>query len=193
MNQKYKAIIFDFFNVIHSDPLDRWLKHHGLAMNEELEEVNRAIDFGHITELEFHRRLSEFSGQSLESVEEIFESNPNFTDQLLVKLIEKLRLNYKVGLLSNASSEYLRSILQEQNLTRLFDEIVVSGEIHLIKPSAEVFHYILNKMALKPGEAIFTDDNRRNVEAAASIGIKSVIYTNREQLASDLRNLGVIF
>jgi epoxide hydrolase-like predicted phosphatase len=190
MSQQYQAIIFDFFDVIHSDPLKRWLSKYGLTEQDGFEEVNRLVDLGRIKEQEFHEQLSAISGQPLMEVEEVFQDT-QLTDKSLVGLIEELHKNYKTGLLSNASSEYLRLILKEQDLVRLFDEIVVSAEIGLAKPSADIFHYILEKMAIEPETTIFIDDNIRNIEAAKALGITGLVYSDKEKLLEELSGLGI--
>ena len=186
----YRAIIFDFFDVIHSDPFKRWLKKYGYKQKGEFEESSRLVDIGHISEQEFYRQLSDLSGQTVESIEAVF-GDKQLIDQEMVDLIEVLGRHYKIGLLSNSSGEYLRPILQSYDIARFFDEIVVSAEIGMIKPRPEIFEHILEKMNLKAGEAIFIDDNPHNVAAAASLGIYSIVFTGEKALGSELAKLGI--
>ena len=185
-----QAIIFDFFDVIHSDPFNRWLKKYGYKREGKLEESSRLADIGHISEEEFYKRLSLHSGQSLESVKAVF-GNINLVDKELVKFIETLHANYKIGLLTNSTSEYLQPILELHNLNRLFDEIVVSAEIGLLKPDAEIFDHILKKLKVKPENAVFIDDNPKNTEAAVAMGLSAVVYKDINALKSQLEELGI--
>jgi putative hydrolase of the HAD superfamily len=185
-----QAIVFDFFDVIHSDPFNRWLKKYGYKREGKLEESSRLADIGHISEEEFYKRLSLHSGQSLESVKAVF-GNVNLVDKELVKFIAGLHRNYKIGLLSNSTSEYLRPILEIHNLMPLFDEIVISAEIGLLKPDAKIFNHILRKLQVKPQNAIFIDDNPRNVDAARAMGMPAVIYTDMDTLRHQLEGLGL--
>jgi epoxide hydrolase-like predicted phosphatase len=187
----YEAIIFDFFNVIHSDPFLRWLKRYGYKRTGEFEESSRLVDVGHISEREFYEKLSALSGQTLESVRAIF-SDTSLIDRDMVELIKGLHNNYKTGLLSNSSGEYLRPILEQHNLTRLFDEVVISSEVGLLKPDAEIFKHILHKLRVKPENAIFIDDNARYVDAASAIGIQAIVYTDTESVKRQLAGLGVV-
>jgi HAD superfamily hydrolase (TIGR01509 family) len=93
-------------------------------------------------------------------------------------------------LLSNASSGYARAILAEHNLSHLFDEIVVSAEVRLVKPSREIFDFMLDKMQLKPKDAVFVDDNKQNVKVAAALGIHSILFTDKDSLEKELHKLG---
>lgn len=187
----YKAVIFDFFDVIHGDPFKRWLKTNGLERSGDFEKSSQLVDLGHITEDEFHERLSRLSGRSLSGVKEVFDDR-SVIDKDMVQLVKKLRIHYKTGLLSNASSEYLRPLLEHHDLVELFDEIVVSSEIGHIKPRPEIFYHILEKLAVRPEEALFIDDNPQNVAAAAALGLQGVVFTHYQTLLKELLTLNIV-
>lgn len=186
----YKAIIFDFFDVIHSDPFLRWLKKYGYERRGEFEESSRMLDVGNISDREFYERLGELSGQKPENVKKVFDDTGRI-DKDLVKLIERLRGHYKLGLLSNATGKYLRPILESHGLTSLFDEIAISAEVGSIKPHPEIFDHILEKLDVKADEAIFIDDNPDNVAAASSMGIGGIVYTDEDALRKELATAGI--
>ncbi len=186
----YKAIIFDFFDVIHSDPYYRWLKKHGLERSGEFEESSQMLDRGQINDMEFYQRLGDLSGHSSESVKAVFDDT-QLIDQDIVTLLKELRDQYKLGLLSNASGQYLRPILKEHGLIDLFDEVVVSAEVGIIKPDPAIFKHILDKLDVQASEAIFTDDNPHNVAAAESVGIHSIVFTSEKALRQELAAAGV--
>lgn len=187
----YKAIIFDFFDVIHRDPFRHWLKQSGLERNGDLHETSRLLDIGAISDEEFYKRLSESSGQPSQTVKVIYEDT-TFIDYEMIELIKRLKHTYKTGLLSNSSIEYLRQIIRQHELEALFDVITVSAEVRLIKPDPKIFAHILDKLGVPATEAIFIDDNPKNVEAAAKLGIESIIYKEGiEPLKKKLGDLGV--
>jgi epoxide hydrolase-like predicted phosphatase len=186
----YRLVIFDFFDVIHSDPFKRWLRKYGYERGPGFQEASDLLDLGHISDREFYEKLSQISGQSAQSVEEVF-NDTNLIDKSMVGLIKTLHADYKTGLLSNSSSEYLRPILENYDLTRLFDEIVVSAEVGLIKPSTEIFDFILERMDVKPRDSIFIDDDERNIKVAASMGIRPILFTGEADLRKEFAKLGV--
>lgn len=186
----YQAVVFDFFDVIGGDPFKRWLKVNGFERAGEFEESSRLVDIGHISEHEFYQRLSELSGKTVKSVEEAF-AEAKFIDKEVVELVEKLSKNYKTGLLSNSSSEYLRPILEQHDLARLFDEIVISSEVGIVKPTEEIFHHVLQKLGVKPENTLFIDDSPRNVAAAASLGIQAIPFRHAKGLKQDLLKLNI--
>lgn len=187
----YKAIIFDFFDVIHSDPYNRWLRKHNLERKGGFEKSAQKVDRGEISHEEHYREVSKMSGQSTDSIKEIF-NDTSLIDRDMVGLIRTLRGHYKIGLLSNSSGPYLRPILEEHGLVELFDEITISADVGLIKPEPAIFEHMLEKLSVQASEAIFTDDNPRNVAAAESIGIRSIIFTGEKAFRQELAKLNIV-
>ncbi len=58
----------------------------------------------------------------------------------------------------------------------LFDGLVISGEIGLVKPNAEIYEYILKKYSLIPEECVFIDDNKNNIAACEAAGIVGYLF-----------------
>ena len=189
----YKVIIFDFFDVVHSDPFKRWLNQHSLERDGKLQELSDRNDYGELKDDELFIEMAEISRQSVEEIKAIFDDT-SMIDQAMVDLIKELGSKYQIGLLSNCSSEYLRTILHKHSLSPLFDEIVISAEIKMIKPTPEIFNFILGQMKIKPSEALFVDDNPQNVAAAESLGIKSLqhIHLDTPKLRQQLADLGIL-
>lgn len=184
-----KAVIFDFFDVIRTDAYKSWLNLHGYKREGKFLEVNEKMDRGDILADEFLRTLGELSGQAPEEIFAEMEEGAT-VDQDVLALIESLRAHYKIGLLSNSPSAFLRGLLAEHDLEKYFDIIVISSEVGLIKPHPEMFQYILGIMEVQPDEAIFIDDNQSYVDGARAVGIKGVLYTNADSLRRDLAALG---
>lgn len=177
----YKALIFDFADVIHTDIFHAWMTKYGYKREGKLEEASRLCDRGVITLDDFFQKLSEASNQPAQSIQAEFKEFAKVDDQI-VDLIKKLRIQYKIALLSNAHTQYLRPLLKKHDLEILFDEIIISSEVHLIKPEPEIFLLILKKLAITADQAIFIDDFEMNTKAAESLGIKSIWYQNSSQL-----------
>ena len=74
---------------------------------------------------------------------------------------------------------------------RLFHEIIVSGEVGLIKPDREIFDLTLEKVSRRPEECVFIDDAKTNVDVAASMGFVAIHFESPEQLEEKLRGLGL--
>lgn len=183
--------MFDFFGVINSSLYDAWLHHHGHRRSGKFADISNSVDAGIISMQDFFDSLETMSGIPSNDIKAEFKTLSTI-NKPLVELIKSLKEKYKIVLLSNASGSYLRNLLRQHNLEPLFDVVVISGEIGLIKPGREIFEYALKEAGASHQSAIFIDDHKFNVDAAENYGIKSVLYRDVEQLKSDFRRLGVI-
>jgi HAD superfamily hydrolase (TIGR01509 family) len=186
----YKALIFDFFNVIHADPLLKWMNMHGLTRAGKVAEASRQLDLGNIDVKEFIHRLSEVTGQTPAEVDAELKTAV-WLDTDLVAYIDRLRKSYAIALVSNAGSDYIRGLLQNHDLERLFHHVVVSSEVGYAKPDPEIFYHILTLLDVQASEAIFVDDNPHNTDVAEGLGICSIVYQNLAQLQADLAHFGI--
>lgn len=110
-------------------------------------------------------------------------------DPDLLAFIATLRPAYKVGLLSNAWSD-LRSVLTERfQAAQLFDDLVISAEVGLVKPDPRIYHLALQRLGVSPAEAVFFDDNPENIQSARQVGLHAFIYTGLDQARRDLASL----
>jgi len=79
------------------------------------------------------------------------------------------RKGLKTAVISNGSTEYIRSILKKQGLTHYFDYILISEEIGYEKSSLIPFKMILKKTRFKPEECLMVgnriDEDMRASEA----------------------------
>jgi len=67
-----------------------------------------------------------------------------------------------------------------------FKDIVVSGEVKLLKPDPAIYFLALDRFRLRPGEALFVDDRLVNVEGAAAVGMPAHLFTTAEDLRARL-------
>ncbi len=183
-----KVIIFDFFDVFRTDGYKRWLTRRGIAREGVYKTVNEQSDRGEIDDEEFFHAIADAIGEPYEVIKHEMEDKVELNEPL-VAYAEELKTTHRLALLSNCSSAYLRRELAEYDLERLFDEVVISGEVGLIKPDLAIFEHIMDKLGVTPAECIFTDDNPNNVAAAEAIGIRSIIYTDVPSLRKEITAL----
>jgi 2-haloacid dehalogenase len=99
---------------------------------------------------------------------------------------------YKIYALTNWSAETFPVALARYDFLNWFDGIVVSGAEKMRKPTPEFYHVLLDRHNVKPGEALFIDDNYRNIVAAEKLGIKSIHFTSAKELREKLVALAVL-
>ena len=109
-------------------------------------------------------------------------------DREFLDLLRSLRPGRKVGLISNAWSG-LRDFITRQRFEDVFDDMIISAEVGVVKPDPRIYQLALERLGAKPEEAVFLDDFRRNVEAARSIGMAAIHFTQPEQSLDELKEL----
>ena len=78
-------------------------------------------------------------------------------------------------LLSNIS-HYFADHAPEIPILSLIDHPVYSSKCGFVKPSAEIYRYILDTYGLNPAECLFVDDRADNVAAAEAVGIRGYVF-----------------
>lgn len=111
------------------------------------------------------------------------------TVAILDKLIESK--NYKVVALTNWSHETFPIAQRKYDFLQWFEGIVVSGEEKTRKPFEDIYRLTLNRFDINPENALFIDDNLRNIEAARALGINGIHFKDSESLAENLKNYNI--
>ena len=96
---------------------------------------------------------------------------------------------YKLYALTNWQAGLFDIALVRYNFLHWFDGRVVSGEEKMRKPFLEFYQLLLNRYNVKPEQALFIDDNLRNIEAAQQLGINSIQFKSPSQLREDMNNI----
>ena len=73
-----------------------------------------------------------------------------------------------------------------------FRDVVVSGEVKLLKPDPAIYFLALDRFGLRPSEALFVDDRQINVDGAEAIGMKAHLFTSAQALRARLKAEGLL-
>lgn len=93
-----------------------------------------------------------------------------------LRMIDRLRQRgLRTYVLSNnnpASMVFIRRMFTSDGRTMedYFDKIYLSYEMHLLKPSEEIFRRMIADSGMTPEETLFIDDGAKNVDAAHALG-----------------------
>ncbi len=82
---------------------------------------------------------------------------------------------YKLALLSNTEAP-VAAYIRKQPSFDIFDKLIMSCEIGLIKPNREMFEFALKTMNIAADEAVFIDDRQVNIDGAQALGIQSFLF-----------------
>lgn len=98
---------------------------------------------------------------------------------------------HRLYALTNWSAETFPWAQEKFEFLNWFEGIVVSGVEKTRKPFPEFYNILLNRYAISPGEALFIDDNLKNIEAAQALGIDGIHFQGPEFLAKELSLRGI--
>ncbi len=99
---------------------------------------------------------------------------------------------YKIYALTNWQASLFEIALVRYNFLHWFDGRVVSGEEKTRKPYAAFYQRLLNRYQVNPAQAVFIDDNLRNIKGAEALGIKSIHFKDPAQLKAALKEINLL-
>ena len=98
---------------------------------------------------------------------------------------------YDIYILSNFSKDGFTYVENKYLFFRKSKGKVVSAFEKCIKPQPEIYRILLDRYGLKPVESVFIDDYQVNVDAAISVGMKSIRFVDPEDAKRKLMEMGV--
>jgi 2-haloacid dehalogenase len=105
---------------------------------------------------------------------------------------ELSRKNIPLFVITNFGEEFWDRFRPAQPIFDHFGDILVSGVEKLVKPDPAIYALALKRFGLKPGEAIFIDDNFDNVVSARENGFAAHHFTDAESLRRALVELSIL-
>lgn len=97
-----------------------------------------------------------------------------------IESLLQLHRHYKVYLLSNINHHMWQrtlKMLADHHATPsdCFDTTFLSYELHMAKPSPDIYRLMIDQTHLVPNETIYFDDLSENIEAGQQFGLQSVL------------------
>jgi putative hydrolase of the HAD superfamily len=199
-----RTIIFDLGQVIVPFDFQRGYTAIAGACAHPPEEVRRRLretglvmpfEEGRVAPGEFVRRVTEALDLQV-SYERFCEMwSSIFIPETLIPeaMVASLHDRYRVLLLSNTNVIHFEMIRDKYPIMRHFDHCVLSYEVGVMKPAAEIYREAVARAGCSPGEIFFTDDIAINVEAARDLGINAVQFRSLPQLEEEMRSRGIVW
>ncbi len=199
MAEAVRNVIFDLGGVVFD-----WNPDHIVARVEPLPELRAALKaalFGHADWRLFDRgTLSE--AELIERLQLRLRATPArvavILDAVRNSLVEKpetlelIRNLQAQGTplycLSNMPASIYAHLRQRHSFWDVFNGIVISGEVQMMKPEPEVFLHLLEKYALRAQETIFIDDSPANIDSARQVGLHAILFEDAAQCRRDLES-----
>ena len=206
MSDRFEALIVDFGGVLTS-PLQDSMVAFAEELDIELQDLVRValaaysgadddlvvgFETGRIPEEEFARsfaqRLTEATGRAVPHegiVDRIFGAlRPE--EEMFDVVASARRAGYKTGLLSNSWG--LRGYPRDR-FEQLFDGVVISGEVGMRKPDAEIYSFTTEKLGVEAQACVFVDDHPGHLKAALDAGMTTVLHRTPAETIAELHTL----
>lgn len=199
----YKAIIFDFGRVLLNwNPKDIFTEGEFASDDEFNSFLNFIMPFHLCTDggLAFDKIFPLVAEQFPEKKELISTWQNHFERSLqepiigTVEILKELKQKpaFKLFGLTNFEENLCRKTIAQYDFFTLLDDIVISGQVGLVKPYDDIYKILPARHQLKMDECIFIDDNIFNIETANRLGIHGILFKNAEQLRKELVELNIL-
>lgn len=196
--QKIKTLIFDFgdvfINLDKEGAMQNALRLFKLdTFDDAMITTNIKYEIGKISTLEFIEfYASKFQNltknQIIEAWNYIIKDFPKYRLNFIKDLA--LKKDYKLILLSNTNTMHIDYIKENvsfyDEFKNCFDAFYLSQVIHLRKPNANIFEFVLQENNLVAEECLFIDDTKENTDIAKQLGFK---VWNIDETTQDVINL----
>lgn len=96
---------------------------------------------------------------------------------------------YQVYYLSNYSARVRKEAADQLTFLGETDGGIMSYTVQLIKPDEAIYQALFEKYGLKPGESVFLDDSKANIETARRLGMYGILVESQDQAKQELQEL----
>ncbi len=197
-----KAIISDMGQVVlwfDNRQFYRRLSQVSSLSEEEIRQVVRdhfdlieLFDTGQISPQEFYAKIISLTRANLafEAFQEAYSDvfSPNYT---VIEILKKAKNCCRLILLSNTDCLRFSFIQQRFPEAMIFDSLVLSYKVGLMKPHPQIYRLALEAAQVAPQEAVFIDDLEENIRMAETLGLATILYRPETDLAQALLSFGV--
>lgn len=141
------------------------------ASIEEIEHAYLQASLGRIDNSAFWKKLNLDP-----AVEDEYLSKHCLTDGVDVFLPRAAKKFKTLCCLSNDVSAWSVKLRTKFSLTNCINHWLISGDVGYRKPSTEIYLLLLDSIAAEPSSVLFIDDRARNLDAARSLGLDTVLF-----------------
>lgn len=98
---------------------------------------------------------------------------------------------YRCYYLSNFSRKAHTECADALDFLAHMDGGIMSYQDKLIKPDTKIYQLLLNRFGLSAEESVFMDDTKKNLAPAEELGIRTILFQDRDQAVLELKKMGV--
>lgn len=199
MSKIIKTIVFDIGNVLMSYDWDGYLNSlfSDNSIISEIQDSLARCDFWKIMDLGL---LSEDKIISL-----LQNTAPNYSKEIVYTyqnlgsslkrcdysipwILELKESGVHVLYLSNYSYNTIYKNPNIFDFINFMDGGILSSEVHMLKPSEQIFNALFRKYDVFPSESLLIDDSLSNIITASKLGMDTILFQNYAQAHLELRD-----
>lgn len=134
-------------------------------------------------------RLAEGFGCDRQAVLEAWSDDSFDIDADVVALLRDVKAQGTPLLLVSNATTRLEHDLAEAGIAELFDAVVNSSEVGVMKPEAAIYELAVERAGIDAARCLFVDDRKVNVEGALAVGMPAIRFTTRDRFEATLRRV----
>lgn len=180
-----RALIFDCFGVLYQGSLQHLRQLASDDVQQQLTDLSHASDYGYISRNEYMQRVAELTGLTTQQVEDIIETD-HVRNEAMIEVVRASRHTHKTALLSNVGRGIIRQLFTPSELTELFDVVVLSSEVGLVKPYPEIYELTAQQLGVPTERCYMIDDMPANIDGARAVGMDGVVFESASQVRAAL-------
>lgn len=185
-----RALIFDCFGVLCVGTRSFIMSVCPKPHQQHLDDLFRQADYGFISAREFRQQATALLGMSEEKFIALHQQHLH-RDERMIELLQHLRSQYLIGLLTNANDAIIRQLFTEHELQQLFSDVLISSEVGIVKPQRELFELAATRLGVQPEACVMIDDSSENIDGARAAGMNGVVFNDVDQCQQALQEFGV--
>jgi putative hydrolase of the HAD superfamily len=202
MTSDIDLVLFDIGGVLGSNGWDREqraaaIEHFGIDAEDfqyRHEETVGALEAGQIS-LDEYLDVTVFGSPQTfsraEFKEFMFAQSIPWPDSIAVAR-DVAKSGVRMATLNNESEELNCHRIQRFGLGAIFPTFFSSCWLGVRKPTRRIYDRVFGMTQAAPQRTVFVDDRMQNLNPAAAMGVKTILFENAEQLRASLRAFGLV-
>lgn len=180
------SVIFDVFGVMLTRGFDSSANELSKFLDRDIEIIRPVyerwevpFDLGSLSEAAFWKNVQ----RDLDTDVPWHELNSIVLESYLpiegtFELVQECAKLVDVYTLSNTRKEWFEYLDVKFEISKKLKRNFLSYELHMIKPSHELFRYVAVEIGADPSNIVYFDDNVNNIKVAKSQGFAAVLFAD---------------
>jgi HAD superfamily hydrolase (TIGR01509 family) len=180
-----RGIIFDCFGVLYHGSIGHLYELAPKKHHAELADLSLSSDYGYISHDDYLKQVSDLIDVSPADLQKIMNMD-HIRNVAMVDYVRKVRSKYKVALLSNVGRGVIDRLFSPAELNELFDTVVLSSEVGMVKPDVKIFSFTSDKLGVPAENCLMVDDLQDNIDGAEVAGMQGVVFSTTGEFLSEI-------